>query len=214
VTQERLRIAREVHDLVAHHVSVINVQSGVAEHLLESDPVSAEAAIGQVRIASAQVLTEMSALLGMLRTNSDGPSRVPAPGLAELDELIDSMRRTGLQITLSRTGMPADLAPLVDLTAYRVVEEALTNAHKHGRGGAIIKVEVQESAITVDVRNKVDETNLNAERGHGLVGMWERVAAVGGRLDVGPQPDGTFLVHVELPSATDPFSARDDQAAR
>ncbi len=205
VTEERLRIARELHDVVAHHIAVINVQSGVAEHLQVSNPAAAGAALRHVREASAQVLAEMSALLGVLRSDDwggDDAGREPAKGLAQLDELVDSVRRTGLRVVVRREGTPGGHAPLVDVTAYRIVEEALTNAHKHGAGSAQLLVADRDTATVIDVSNPVADALPDhlPGTGRGLAGMRERVAAIGGLLRVGPDRFGRFTVHAELPA--------------
>ena len=199
VTEERLRIARELHDVVAHHISVINVQSGVARHLIRTDPDAADVALGHVRDASAVVLTEMSTILGLLRTSDEGPETAPAPGLADADALVESVRRSGLTVSWRGTGSPRDLSPSVDLTAYRLVQEALTNAGKHGLGSAEVSVDYRDDLVLIDVTNPVAPATVEGSPGHGLVGMRERVAAVGGTLVVGPLDDGRFGVHAELP---------------
>jgi len=201
VNEERLRIARELHDVVAHHVAVINVQSGAAEHLLDVDPAAAHEAIGHVRTASGEVLAEMSTLLGLLRTGNDDDSREPARGLADLDPLVASFRHTGLRVTVRQEGSQAQLAPLVDITAYRVLEEALTNASKHGTNGTADVIISRTGETTVlEVRNRLDGPVLETAGGHGLVGMRERVAAIGGVLNAGVDPQGRFVVRAELPT--------------
>jgi len=203
VTEERLRIARELHDVVAHHIAVINVQSGVAEHLQASNPAAAGEAMRLVRESSSQVLTEMSALLGVLRDGGDADSgeREPARGLADLDDLVASLRRTGLQVVVRHEGHSETLEPLVDVTAYRVIEEALTNAHKHGAGSAQLVITHGPSSTTIEVRNDVRADPAPAAgAGQGLIGMRERVTAVGGSLHVGPAPQSRFVVHAELPA--------------
>jgi signal transduction histidine kinase len=201
VEQERLHIARELHDVVAHHISIINVQSGVALHLIDSRPELARESIGHVRDSSQEVMREMSTLLGLLRTTEDGSQIQPAPGLAQLSELVESMRRTGLHVTLNEQGRPYTLSPLVDLTAYRTVQESLTNAHKHGTGTADVRLRYGQATVTIEVENPIaDDTRVREPLGHGLVGMRERVVAVGGQIDVGPTGRGTFAVHVEIPT--------------
>lgn len=200
VTEERLRIARELHDVVAHHISVVNVQSGVALHLLDEQPEQARAALGHVREASREVLAEMSSLLGVLRTTDDGAETAPAPGLCELDSLVESMRRTGLQVTVREEGSRPSLAPIADLTAYRVVQEALTNAHKHGAGSADLHIVDADPTVVIEVTNPVAGGAVEGS-GLGLVGMRERVLASGGHLEAGPDGAGAFRVHVELPSS-------------
>lgn len=205
VTEERLRIARELHDVVAHHIAVINVQSGVARHLLESDPQGASEALTHVREASGVVLSEMSTILGLLRTSDDTATDQPAPGLAQVDALVDSVRRSGTAVTVRTSGAPRELAPGTDLAAYRIVQESLTNAGKHGAGTAEVAVEYRPDALVIDVANPIPVGQVGTAdgTGHGLVGMRERVAALGGRLDAGAHADGRFVVHAELPVGAD-----------
>jgi signal transduction histidine kinase len=202
VTEERLRIARELHDVVAHHISVINVQAGVARHLLASDPAAAAEALGHVRHESGVVLSEMSTILGLLRTPDDPAEAQPAPGLAQVDALVDSVRRSGTAVTVRTTGTPRELAPGTDLAAYRIVQESLTNASKHGTGAAEVAVEYRHDAIVIDVANPVAVGHPvdDPGTGHGLVGMRERASALGGRVDAGAGADGRFVVHAELPA--------------
>jgi signal transduction histidine kinase len=199
VTEERLRIARELHDVVAHHISVINVQAGVARHLLDENPAMAGEALGHIRESSQVVLSELSTILGLLRRTGDDATTAPAPGLDQLDALIDSVRRSGVTVTVRSTGSRSELAPVVDLTAYRVTQEALTNARKYGTG--VIDVELTHGAdqFIVDVRNSVAAGVDATPAGHGLIGMQERIAAVGGQLVAGERPDGTYSVHAVLP---------------
>jgi len=200
VDEERLRIARELHDVVAHHIAVINVQSGAAEHLLDTDPSAARGAIEHVRTASREVLSEMSTLLGLLRTGNDDDSREPARGLADLDSLVESVRRTGLRVTVRQEGDLTQLAPLVDVTAYRVLEEALTNASKHGGGGADVVISQTGVTTVLEVRNRLDHPVPDTTGGHGLVGMRERVTAIGGVLNASADGQGRFVVRAELPT--------------
>jgi signal transduction histidine kinase len=201
VTDERLRIARELHDVVAHHISVINVQAGVARHLLDSSPEQARAAMGLVRESSRTVLAEMSTVLGLLRTGEDDEHpTAPAPGLDQVGALVESMRRAGLDVTARTTGQSYPLPQIADLTAYRVLQESLTNALKHGTGTAHLELDYGAAAVTVEVRNPPGTGGPPAPGGgHGLVGMRERVAAVDGRFTAGAAPDGSFTVCVEIP---------------
>jgi signal transduction histidine kinase len=205
VTEERLRIARELHDVVAHQIAVINVQSGVAEHLQTSNPARAGEALRHVREASSQVLAEMAALLGVLRDGSGDdadPLREPARGLAQLDELVGSLRRTGMQVVVRQEGTPTDLGPLADVTAYRIAEEALTNAHKHGSGSAHLLLAYRARELVIEVANPVEPgRDPGPGSGRGLAGMYERVAAIGGGLRAGPTGHGQFSVRAELPAA-------------
>lgn len=201
VTDERLRIARELHAVVAHHISVINVQAGVARHLLESQPDTAREAMGLVRKSSRTVLAEMSTVLGLLRTGEDENPTEPAPGLDRVGALVDSMRRSGLKVTARTDGQPYRLPQIADLTAYRVVQESLTNALKHGDGTAELQLAYQPSAVVIEVCNppRADDGPASSGGGHGLVGMRERVASVDGRFSAGPDPGGAFRVRVEIP---------------
>jgi signal transduction histidine kinase len=205
VTDERLRIARELHDVVAHHISVINVQSGVARHLLESQPDQARTALGLVREASRTVLSEMSTVLGLLRTGEDEHPTTSAPGLAQVPAVIRTMEQAGLHTTWRTTGDAVDLADLADLTAYRVVQEALTNALKHGTGSAELLVSHRPETVLIEVRNPVvPDGPPTTTGGHGLVGMRERVTSLAGSFSAAPAPDGTFVVRVEIPRASAP----------
>jgi signal transduction histidine kinase len=199
VTEERLRIARELHDVLAHHIAVINVQSGVAQHLLATDPAKAGEAIGHVREASQVALSEMTTVLGLLRAPDESSAVQPAPGLAQADALVESVRRAGVPVTWRVTGAVRALAPVTDLAAYRVVQESLTNVGKHGRGGAEVVVDYRDDVVVLDIANRVNGAIPTAGTGLGLVGMRERVAAVGGSLEVG-ESDGRFVVHAELPA--------------
>jgi signal transduction histidine kinase len=200
VTDERLRIARELHDVVAHHISVINVQAGVARHLLDSRPDQAKEALGLVRDAGKTVLSEMSAVVGLLRTPEEDAPTEPTPGMARLDELVGSVRRAGLHLTCRSTGDRYELAPLSDLTAYRVLQESLTNAVKYGTGSAELVIDHGPEGVCIEVRNPVDgSAAISSGGGHGLIGMRERVEAVRGRLSAGPGPDGLFTVSALIP---------------
>lgn len=202
VAEERLRIARELHDAVAHHIAVVNVQAGVADHVLTGDPEAAREALGHVRRATRTVLEELTAMLGVLR-DPDGivsPTQ-PAPGLAQLEELIESFGASGLQITCSVTGRPRPLPATVELIAYRIVQETLTNAHKYGTGEVSVDLTHRPGALEIDVRNRCNADGpLPTEgSGHGLLGMRERAAAVGGTLLAGPEPNGRYRVQATLP---------------
>jgi signal transduction histidine kinase len=200
VTDERLRIARELHDVVAHHISVINVQAGVARHLLTEQPDQARTALGLVREASRTVLSEMSTVLGLLRTGEDENPVEPAPGLAQVPAVVRTMERAGLRTTWRVAGEAYALSEPADLTAYRVVQESLTNALKHGTGSADLTLDYRRDVVVVQVRNPVPaDAASSASGGHGLVGMRERVASVDGRLSAGRGPDDEFTVRVEIP---------------
>jgi signal transduction histidine kinase len=171
----------------------------VARHLIDSDPAAAVEALGHVREATGVVLSEMPTILGLLRAPDDGAETQPAPGLAQVDALIDAVRRSGTAVTLHTTGSPGGVAPGTDLAAYRIIQESLTNAGKHGAGSAEVAVDYRHDALVIDVANPLPAGSVAGGRGHGLVGMRERVSALGGRLDAGARPDGRFVVHAELP---------------
>ncbi|MFI0431915.1 MAG: sensor histidine kinase, partial [Candidatus Nanopelagicales bacterium] len=152
VTEERLRIARELHDAVAHHIAVVNVQAGVAEHLLSSDPATATDALTKVRLASREALSEMHQMVGLLRTPEDRPGLAPAPGLADLPALIAGAREAGVGVDFASIGS-GTLSPAVDGHAYRIVQEALTNAAKHGSGRVRINVTRGPDAVRIQVSN-------------------------------------------------------------
>lgn len=206
VAEERLRIARELHDVVAHHISVINVQAGVAGHLVRTNPDRAVEALAHVREASQIVLREVPGLLGLLRSDEE-LERAPVPGLAEAGRLIEDSRRSGIEVAWSTTGAPWPLTPGADLAAYRVLQEALTNAGRHGTGRTNVAFTFDESGFTLDVLNERRRNGIGdsaappyRER-HGLVGMRERVASVGGELTAGPHGSSDWRVHAHLPDS-------------
>lgn len=199
VTDERLRIARELHDVVAHHISVVNVQAGVARHLLDANPGQARAALDLVREASTTVLSEMSTVVGLLRTAGEAAPTEPTPGLARVGELVDSIRQAGLDLTWTVSGELDGLPAINDLTAFRVIQEALTNANRYGTGTATMVVDSRPDGVSIEVRNALRALRSHqGGGGHGLIGMRERVDAVHGRLRTGPA-DGTFRVSAIIP---------------
>lgn len=202
VIEERLYIARELHDVVAHHIALINVQAGVAAHVLRTSPDQAEEALRHVRGAARTVLDELSTVLGVLRSSEEEPEHTaePAPGLARLAQLLDTFAAAGLRVTHHRTGVPRAVPAAVDLAAYRIIQESLTNARKHGAGTADLRVEYSPGDLVVEVRNPAGEAAA-AGTGHGIVGMRERAASVGGSLRAGAEPRGHFTVLAVLPTA-------------
>ncbi|WP_029251670.1 sensor histidine kinase [Paraoerskovia marina] len=200
VGEERLRIARELHDVLAHHVAVVGVQAGVAEVLMESRPDAARTALGHVQSATETALAELGDLLEVLRDAADDDAATrPAPGLANLDELVDRSRATGLLVNLHRGGAREQLPALADHAAYRIVQEGLTNAHKHGTGRAELLVEQSPVELRVRVENP-DPTGAGRTggSGYGLVGIRERVTAVGGTMRA-ESVAGTFVLEAYLP---------------
>lgn len=207
VAEDRIRIARELHDVVAHHIALINAQAGVAVHLADEIPPQVRAALEHIRDSSHEALQELKATVGLLR-QSDDPSAPlePAPGLAQLPELLASFARAGLDVSYERIGEPRPLPPAVDLTAYRIVQESLTNVSKHaGVSTARVQVYVGDErlAIRVEDDGRTAPMLSSADRGrgtgHGLTGMRERAAVVGGTLSAGRDPWGGFRVAADLP---------------
>jgi signal transduction histidine kinase len=210
VTEERLRLARELHDVVAHAMSVIAVQSGVGAHVADSRPGEVGKALAAIEVTSRAALTELRRLLGVLRQDGDlQASLAPVPGLANLDVLLAEVAEAGLAVRLRVEGTPTELPAGVDLSAYRIVQEALTNVVKHaGPAHAQVTIRYRDQDVTVEVIDDgrgVAAVAGNGGRGtgHGLMGMAERVAAFGGDLEVGPRPGGGFRVAARLPLAAD-----------
>src|SRR5215216_2325724 len=208
VVEERLRLARELHDVVAHAMSVIAVQSGVGAHVAASRPQEVGKALAAIEATSRAALTELRRLLGVLRQDSEvQASLTPVPGLADLDSLLAEVAKVGLAVRLRVEGTPSPLPPGVDLSAYRIVQEALTNVVKHaGPAHAQVTIRYRDQEVAVEV---IDDGRGVAAvagdggkgTGHGLTGMRERVAAFNGELQVGPRPGGGFRVAVRLPLA-------------
>ncbi|PXY19747.1 sensor histidine kinase [Prauserella muralis] len=205
VAEERLRIARELHDVVGHHIALINVQATVATHVLDDRPDEARKALDHVRHASRTVLDEISVLLGMLRQSGEQAPTEPVPSLARLDSLVTSFTSAGMAVEHTPFERADELPTAVDLAAYRVVQESLTNAYKHANGArATVELARQPSALRVEVRNDSPSPppgNGSAPHGtgRGIAGMRERVGSVGGSLEAGPLPDGGFRVCAVLP---------------
>ncbi|MFE9336797.1 sensor histidine kinase [Streptomyces sp. NPDC007063] len=201
--EERLRIARELHDVLAHSISVINVQAGVGLALLDSDPEQARTALGTIKSASKEALGEVRQVLATLRTPGEAP-RAPAPGLDRLGELTEQAASAGLQVTTGTEGRPVPLAPGMDLAAFRVVQEALTNVVRHS-GSRTARVRVRyggdELELCVDDGGPATGSDGSGPTGggNGLVGMRERIAAFGGTVEAGPRADGGFRVRATLP---------------
>jgi signal transduction histidine kinase len=195
--EERMRIAREVHDVLAHSISIINVQAGVAAHHFETDPDKARAALDTVRNAGKDALRELRSSLGVLRdsdADSEAP-REPSPGIRDVDELIAGVEETGLTVHLERIGDPESVPADVGLAVYRVIQESLTNVSRHARA-SIVGVTIDRRPQQVLVRIEDDGVGLTGTTpdGHGIVGMRERLRLLGGHLDVGPAENGAGLV--------------------
>jgi signal transduction histidine kinase len=206
VSEERARIARELHDVVAHSVSIIAVQAGAAEELIVRDPDKARQHMASVRRTAREAMSEMRRLLDVLRT--DEPGYAPQAGLARLPDLLDETRAAGVPVELIEQGERPRLAPGLDLVAFRVVQESLTNVRKHAPG-ATTRVQFRYGAKTLELEvvNEAGPTpaNSNGGRGgHGLVGMRERVRLFDGSFEAQPIADGGFRVHATLPLTEEP----------
>ncbi|MCM2414566.1 histidine kinase [Streptomyces sp. RKAG290] len=218
VAEERLRIARDLHDVVAHHIALVNVQAGVAAHVMDKRPDQAKEALAHVREASRSALNELRATVGLLRQSGDPEAPTePAPGLAVLDALVETVRRAGLPVEVACAAGESPLPAAVDLAAYRVIQEALTNVRKHGGPGAKAEVSVVRVGPTAEVmvldNGRGDPGGEGAGGGHGLLGMRERVTALGGTLTAGPRYGGGFRVHAILPVMARPQQPEQPGAA-
>jgi len=204
VAEERARIARELHDVVAHRVSLMTVQAGAAKTVAASDPAAAVRAMAAVEAAGRQALDELRHLLGVLRPASVSTGMQPQPSLAELDPLLEQTRQAGLDVSLMTEGPLTGLPARVELSAYRIVQESLTNVVKHAGPGARTAVRLTNdgSCLLVEVTDDGSGATLLPGSGHGIVGMRERALLLGGSLDVGPGADGGFGVRARLPLVT------------
>ncbi|WP_405612337.1 sensor histidine kinase [Streptomyces sp. NBC_00076] len=207
VAEERLRIARDLHDVVAHHIALVNVQAGVAAHVMDKRPDQAKEALAHVREASRSALNELRATVGLLRQSGDPEAPTePAPGLDRLDELVGTFRSAGLRVEVARADHGTTLPAAVGLAAYRIVQEALTNVQKHA--GTQAKAEVSVVRVGPDIEITVLDNGTGEDDapqtggGHGLLGMRERVTALRGTLTTGPRYGGGFRVHAILPVKT------------
>ena len=195
VAEEQSRIARELHDVVAHALSVIVVQAAAADDVFEVEPRLAREPIRAIELAARAALGDLRRVLGIIQ---DGAEYEPQPGLARLDSLVEQVRATGLDVALEFEGAARPLPAAVDLSAYRIVQEALTNTLKHaGAEHATVRVRYGDE-LALEIRD--DGTGAaDGNGGSGLVGMRERVAMLGGRVDTGPRPGGGYLVSAQIP---------------
>jgi signal transduction histidine kinase len=204
VAEERLRIARDLHDSVAHSMASISVQAGVGAHVLDERPEDARAALLAIKHASGEALAELRATLGMLRSDATAP-REPSAGLDRLPSLVESCRAAGLPVVVAVEGEIPSLPPAVDTAAFRIVQEALTNVIRHaGPARATVAVRHGDDGVEIEVTDDGRGTgasrgNGSGEAGHGLVGMQERVALLGGELTAGDRPSGGYRVRVRFP---------------
>jgi signal transduction histidine kinase len=212
VDEERLRIARELHDVVAHTMATINVQAGAAAHVLPTRPEVAAEALQAIKAASKEGLRELRAILNVLRQADDADPTQPAPGTAQLETLVAGACRAGLQTALSVTGTPVPLPAAVDLAAYRIVQESLTNAIRHaGAATAAVSLDYGDGELRIDVTDTGRGPSGGAVgegAGHGLAGMRERATAVGGSVETGPVPGGGYRVAARLPLSGRPVGDR------
>jgi signal transduction histidine kinase len=211
VAEERLRIARELHDVVAHSMSVIAVQAGYGQYVIDTQPADARSALGAIQTTSREALDEMRRMLGVLRQAEPSPAAplYPAPGLADLERLVDRTSSAGVEVTVRREGIARELPASIDMSAYRIVQEALTNVVKHARASACevllrytdaeLIAEVTDGGAGVPVLVGAGDWSAQASGGHGIIGMRERLALVGGQLTVGPLPGYGFQVRARIP---------------
>jgi signal transduction histidine kinase len=200
--EERLQIARDLHDVLGHNISLISVQAGVALHLLDQRPEQARVALAVIREASKDALRELRSVLDVLRQGSDTPPRAPSPGLASLGDLVARAAEAGLRVQTEVAGDLAGLPASVDLTAFRIIQEALTNVMRHsGRASARVRVTRNERDLTLRIDNEIGGVapRDGSGRGQGILGMRERATALGGVVEAGPRPDGGFRVCARLP---------------
>jgi signal transduction histidine kinase len=215
VMVERGRIARELHDVIAHNVSMMVVQAGAAERVLDGDHPHVRKALDVIASTGRQTVDEMRTLLGVLRSDAGLGGLTPQPSLADLDELVRGVREAGLPVTLRIDGEPCQLSQALGLSAFRIVQEALTNALKHaGPARAEVTIRYQAAAVELEIRDtgggrdgqpepqKGNGQGNGQRRGHGLVGMRERVAMFGGEFTAAPAPSGGYLVRARMPFDT------------
>lgn len=199
--EERRRIARELHDIISHSLGVVVLQAGAAEQVLQRDPERARAVLRSIRATGQEAIAEMATLLGLIR---GGPelSREPQPCLADLDKLIATMREAGLVVDLEREGQRPTLPAAVELSAFRVVQEGLTNAAKHAPAARVwVKVRFGDEELEVEVIDEGSPNSNGPGARHGLAGIRERVAVFGGRFESGPRPEGGWLLRASFPLA-------------
>jgi signal transduction histidine kinase len=213
-SEERLRIARDLHDVVAHNISVINVQANTALHLIDRQPERAAAALSVIHEVSKQALAELRSVLGVLREDGAGAQRAPSPGLGRLGDLVGTAASAGLTVRVERDGPERPLPADVDVAAYRIVQEALTNTARHSAGStATVRVRYSDDDVVIQVEDDGAGEPARAARpagkgsggngsgGNGIAGMTERAHALGGSLHAGPRAGGGFQVRARLPVA-------------
>jgi signal transduction histidine kinase len=200
VAEERARIARELHDVVGHSVSVMTVQASAVRRLLTPDQEKEREALLIVEQTGREALAEMRRLVGVLRNPEEAPALAPQPSLSHVAKLVDQAREAGLPVELTVEGEPVPLPASIDLTAYRLVQEGLTNALKHAQAKhAEVRVRYADGHVEVEVSDDGRGAGSEPGGGHGLVGMRERVSVYGGELETGPRPEGGYRLHARLP---------------
>ena len=220
-SEDRVRIARDLHDVLAHNISVINVQANTALHLMDRQPERAKEALTAIHAVSKQALGELRTVLGVLRDGADVNGvapRTPVPGLAMLPDLVSAVRSAGLEVNLATAGESRELAGDADLAVYRIVQESLTNVTKHSRSSkAEVRISYGDAGVAVDVQDPGPAAGSAAMRDHpagnGIRGMAERVHELGGRFDASPTTIGGFQVSAWLPTQTQPDGATADRGA-
>ena len=204
VAEERQRIARELHDVVAHAISVIVVQARGGRRLLDTEPAEARGAFDTIEGTGQQALGEMRRLLGLLRESEDQLALAPQPSLVRIDDLVEQVRDAGLPVELAIEGEPTELPPGIDLSAYRIVQEALTNALKHaGPATARVTLRYGEDSLELEIADDGSGSAAGNGGGHGLVGIKERVAMLGGQVEAGGRLAGGYTVRARLPYASE-----------
>jgi signal transduction histidine kinase len=197
---ERVRIARELHDVIAHSVSVMVVQAGAGEQVLRRDPERAADVLRSIQETGRQALSELSTLLGILREHGHEFGLVPQPGIADLSSLLEQNRQAGLPVELTVEGAERPLPPGVELSLYRVVQEALTNTRKHaGRARATVRLRYGSTEVAAEIADDGGTSRNGYGGGNGVIGMRERVTVYGGSLEAGPRPEGGYLVRARIP---------------
>jgi signal transduction histidine kinase len=209
VSEERLRMARDLHDVIGHDISLISVQAGVGLDLWDSQPEQARAALAAIRTVAHDALGELRAMLAALREADEDAPLAPAPGLSRLPELITLTRAAGLSVRNEVAGEPGPLPAAVDVAAYRIIQDSLTNVARHaGQASATVRLSYEPGGLGIEVSDDGGPAGPGAApsprtgsgiAGSGIAGMRERAAAVGGRLDAGPRPEGGFAVTARLP---------------
>jgi signal transduction histidine kinase len=208
ISEERLRIARDLHDSIAHAMTAINVQAGAAAHLLQRRPEAAAAALAEIRRVSGEALGDLRGTLGQLRDGGHAPLR-PAPSLDGLDDLVERVRAAGVDVSLTRYGTSGRIPASLEAAAHRIVQEALTNVLRHSRASvATVTVTVDDTSLVLDVSDDGNGTLVSVDHesdqaGFGLLGMRERALSVGGHVEACPRPGGGWCVHANLPLAVE-----------